>query len=58
MGNAIFLDTQIVLEMSLPYLLIKVSRRLLCGYKRKARQFVAHPIHEVFLLGYDPRSSC
>ena len=35
-----------------------VSPRLLCGYMHTVRQFVAHPIHEVFLLGYDPRSSC
>jgi hypothetical protein len=58
MGNAIFLDTQIVLEMSLPFSLIKVFRHRLCGYKRKVRQFAMRQEYAEFLLGYAQRSSC
>jgi hypothetical protein len=58
MGNAIFLDTQIVLEMSLPFSSIKVFRRRLCGYMHTTHQFAMRQEYAKFLLGYDQRSSC
>jgi hypothetical protein len=59
MDNAIFSNMQIVLGMTLSFsFLIKVFRRQLYGYKRKVRLFVERLVHEVFLLGYDQRSSC